>query len=71
MGCHGKCAMAIDPTVGIGFAPGGLPIDASKSFGDYAFFFLLFVPDGAFGFVHHFISADGVVFTQVQEIAEK
>ena len=63
--------MAIDPTIGIGFAPGGLPIDASKSFGDNAFFFLLFVPNWAFGLVHHFISADGVVFTQAQEITEK
>jgi hypothetical protein len=32
---------------------------------------LFFVPNRAFGLVHHFISADGVVFTQAQEIAEK
>jgi hypothetical protein len=34
--------MAINPTIGIGFAPCGLAIDASKSFGDNAFFFLLY-----------------------------
>jgi hypothetical protein len=32
---------------------------------------MLFVPDRPFGFVHHFITADDVVFTQAQEIAEK
>ena len=66
-----KAAMAIDPTIGIGFAPGGLAIDASNSFGDNAFFFLFFVPDWAFGLVHHFIGTDHFVTGQVQEIAEK
>jgi hypothetical protein len=32
---------------------------------------MLFMPNWSFGFVHHFISADDLVFTKAKEIAEK
>ena len=66
-----KCAVAIGPTIGLGFAACSLRIDASKSFGDNAFFFLLFMPDRSHAFGHHLIRTDNLVTGQVQETAEK
>ena len=63
--------MAVNPAIGVGFTPGGLLVQTTQTVGYKAFILMLFVPNRAFGFVHHFISADGVVFTQAQEIAEK
>ena len=67
----GKAPMTVDPTVSIGFAPGGLLIDAAQPLGDNALLLLLFVPDRAFSLVHHLVGTDHPVPTQAQEIAEK
>jgi hypothetical protein len=58
-------------TIGIGFTPSRLLVQTMQAVGYKTFILMLFVPNRAFGFVHHFISADGVVFTQAQEIVEK
>ena len=63
--------MAINPAIGTGFTSGGLFVQCPQLLGYNSFIFELFMPDRAFGFVHHFISADDIVFTQAQEIAEK
>jgi hypothetical protein len=63
--------MAVHPTVSIGFAPGGLLIDAAQPLGDNALLLLLFLPYRAFNLVHHLVGADHPVLTQAQEIAEK
>ena len=63
--------MAVNPTIGIGFTPGGLTIDTAKPFRDNAFLLVLFVPNRPAGFVHHFIGTDNFVSAQAQEIAEK
>ena len=68
---EGKGPMTVDPTVSIGFAPGGLLIDAAQPLGDNALLLLLFVPDRAFSLVHHLVGTDHPVLTQAQEIAEK
>ena len=71
MGGKTETGMPVNPTIGIGFTPCGLPINATKPFGDYAFFSLLFMPDRSLGFSHHLIRTDNFVTGQVQEIAEK
>ena len=71
MGCKGKRTMSVHPTIGFGFTPGGLTINAREPFGDDALSLLFLMPKRAFGSVHHLVGADGVVIAQVQEIAEK
>ncbi len=71
VGSQRKSAMTVRPTIGVGLAPGGILIDATQSLGNNAQIFLLFVPDGSFGFIHHLVGTDNPVLTQAQEIAEK
>ena len=66
-----KRTMTIHPAIGIGFTPGGFPVDAPEPIRDDPFFFLLLMPDGPFGFGHHFIGADNLATGQVQETVEK
>jgi hypothetical protein len=68
---EGKAPMTVDPTVCIGFALGGLLIDAAQPLENNALLLLLFVPDRAFSLVHHLVGTDHPVPTQAQEIAEK
>jgi hypothetical protein len=67
----GKAPMTVNPAIGIGFTPCGLPIDSAKPFGDNALLLVLFVPNRPAGFVHHFIGTDNFVSGKAQEIAEK
>ena len=53
-----KAAMAIDPAIGIGFAPSSFFIQSPQLFGYDAFILLLFMPDRAFSFIHLHIPAD-------------
>ena len=66
-----KRPMAVHPTVGVGFTPGGVLIDAAKPFGNNTLILLFFVSDWAFGLVHHLVGTDHIVLTQAQETAEK
>ncbi len=66
-----KAAMAIDPAVSVGFAPGGLLVNATQIFRDNALIFLLFMPLRALGAIHHFIGTDHPITAQVQEITER
>ena len=68
---YSKAAMTIDPTVSVGFAPGGLLVHSAKSFGDNAFILLLFVPQRPPGTIHHLVSADDPITAPVQETFEK
>ncbi|RPH49643.1 MAG: hypothetical protein EHM85_13140 [Desulfobacteraceae bacterium] len=63
--------MAIEPVIGIGFAPSSLFIQRPQLFGYDAFILLLFVSNRALGFVHHLISAYYPVIGQVNEIVER
>ena len=71
VGSQRKRAMTVDPAIGVGLAPSGILIDTTQSFGNNAQIFLLFVPDWSFGFIHHLVGTDDLIFTQAQEIAEK
>jgi hypothetical protein len=71
MGGEAKGAMAIDPAIGLGLAPGSLFVEASSSFGDKALLFLLLVPDGAFRFDHHLVGTDFLHGRFLEEIFEK
>ena len=66
-----KRPMAVHPTVGVGFAPRGILIDAAQSLGNNTLILLFFVPDRALSLVHHLVGTDHVVLTQAQETAEK
>ena len=71
VGSQGKRSMAVYPTGSLGFAPGGIFVDAAQSLGDNALILLFLVPDRPFGSIHHLVGADHPVLTQAQEIAEK
>jgi len=71
MGCQAEAAMAIDPAIGIGFAPGSFFIQSPQFFGYDAFILLLFMPDRALSFIHHLIGAYYPVIGQAQEITER
>jgi hypothetical protein len=66
-----KAAMAIYPAISVGLAPGGLFVDATQVLWDDALVFLLFMPFGALGAIHHFIGTYHPISTQVQEITER
>ena len=63
--------MAVHPAVGVGFAPGGLAINATEPFWNNALFLLLLMPNWPLGLVHHFIGTDDFITAQVQETVEK
>jgi hypothetical protein len=58
-------------TIGIGFTPSRLAVNAPKTFRNESLSFLLFMPNGSFGFSHHFVGADNLFIGQVQETVER
>ena len=71
VGSQRKRVMTLDPAISVGLAPGGIFIDTTQSPVNNAQIFLLFVPDGTFGPVHHFIGTDHAVTAPAQERVEK
>jgi hypothetical protein len=60
--------MTIYPSIGVGFAPADLFINAAQLFRNNAFIFFSLIPDRPFGVIHHFVAADHPVTSQAQEI---
>ena len=71
MRSQAKAPMAVYPTRSLGLAPGGLFINAAKSFGNNALLLLFLVPYRALCLVHHFIGTDDTIIAQAQETVEK
>jgi len=63
--------VTIYPAINVGFASGGLFIEAPEPLRNNALILLFIVPDRTFGPVHHFIGTDDAIMAPVQETFKK